>query len=89
MFDFLAMRHVGSQLHDQGLNPTPPAFGGKVLTTGLAWKSPKHVLNVPIGLFPDGPVVKNLPTNAGDMGSIPVQEDPPCYRATTPVRHNY
>ena len=21
--------------------------------------------------FPDGPVVKNLPCNAGDMGSIP------------------
>ena len=21
--------------------------------------------------FPDGPVVKNLPVNAGDMGSVP------------------
>ena len=24
--------------------------------------------------FPGGPVVKNLPSNAGDMGSIPGQE---------------
>ena len=26
--------------------------------------------------FPGGPVVKNLPTNAGDMGSIPGGESP-------------
>ena len=26
--------------------------------------------------FPDGPVVKSLPANAGDMGSV--QEDPTC-----------
>ena len=35
--------------------------------------------------FPGGPVIKNLPANAGDMGSIPVrslmQEDPMCCRA--------
>ena len=30
----------------------------------------KHELRVLRG-FPDGPVVKNLPSNAGDMGSIP------------------
>ena len=28
-------------------------------------------LEVGPGDFPDGPVVKNLPCNAGDMGSIP------------------
>ena len=39
--------------------------------------------------FPGGTVVKNLPANAGDMGSIPGPEDPTCRRATKPVRHNY
>ena len=30
-------------------------------------------------VFPGGPVVENRPSNAGDMGSIPVGElDPPC-----------
>ena len=28
----------------------------------------------PIGVFPGGPVVKNLPSNAGDTGSNPGQE---------------
>ena len=27
-----------------------------------------------LGDFPGGPVVKNLPSNAGDAGSIPGQE---------------
>ena len=31
-------------------------------------------LEVGPGDFPDGPVVKNLPCNAGDMGSIPGPE---------------
>ena len=33
--------------------------------------------------FPGGAVVKNLPANAGDTGSIPG------LGATKPVRHNY
>ena len=37
--------------------------------------------------FPGGTVVKNLPANAGDTGSIP--EDPTCCGATKPVCHNY
>ena len=32
---------------------------------------------------------KNLPANAGDMGSIPGLKDPTCHEATKPVRHNY
>ena len=32
--------------------------------------------------FTGGSVVKNQPANAGDTGSIPVQEDRPCRRAT-------
>ena len=35
--------------------------------------------------IPGGPVVKNLPANAGDMGSIPGGEDPTCHRATKPT----
>ena len=31
--------------------------------------------------FPEGSVVKNLPDNAGDTGSIPIQEDPTCHGA--------
>ena len=32
--------------------------------------------------FPGRPVVQNLPANAGNTGSILVQEDTPCHRAT-------
>ena len=39
--------------------------------------------------FPGGPVVKNLPCNAGDTGSIPGQEDSTCCGATKPMLHNY
>ena len=36
------------------------------------------------GAFPGGPVVKNLPSNAGDAGSSPWSgnQDPTCYGAT-------
>ena len=43
------------------------------------WKRERHVVqwfrikNSEIGDFPSGPVVKNLPYNAGDVGSIPGQ----------------
>ena len=39
--------------------------------------------------FPRGTVDKNLPANAGDTGSIPVQEDSTCCRTIKPVCHNY
>ena len=39
--------------------------------------------------FPGDSVVKNLPINAGDMGSIPDLEDSICHEVTKPVRHNY
>ena len=35
--------------------------------------------------FPDGPVSKNQPANAGDTGAVPG----PCRGATKPERHNY
>ena len=41
------------------------------------------------GVFPDGSVVKNVPTNAGDTGSIPDPEDPTSCGATEPMHHNY
>ena len=34
---------------------------------------------------PGSSVVKNLPANIGDTGSIPGQEDPTCWEAATPV----
>ena len=40
--------------------------------------------------FYGGPMVKNLPSNAGDTGLIPgIWEDPTCQEATKPVGHNY
>ena len=39
--------------------------------------------------FPGGPMVKNLPANAGDMGSIYGGEDPTCGGATKPSCYNY
>ena len=39
--------------------------------------------------LPGGAVVKNLPANAGDMGSIPGPGRSTCYRATKPLCHNY
>ena len=45
---------------------------------GLIWVLPTP----PLG-FPGGSVVKNLPANAGDTGSIPGQEDPPENEMTT------
>ena len=38
------------------------------------------------GDLPGGPVVKNLPANAEDMGLI--QEDPTCFGAAEPVHRN-
>ena len=45
----------------------------------------------PVGGFPGGAVVENLPANVGDTGSSPalVQEDPTCRGATEPVCPNY
>ena len=40
-FFFLAKRHVGSLLPDQGSNLHPPALKGKGLTAGLPGKSLK------------------------------------------------
>ena len=34
--------------------------------------------------FPDGPVVKNSPASAGDMGSIPDPEDSTCTGQLSP-----
>jgi len=39
--------------------------------------------------FHGGSVVKNLPANAGDTGSVPGVEDPTCCAAAKPMRPNY
>lgn len=39
--------------------------------------------------FSDGRVVKNLPADTGDMGSISGLEDSTCLRVTEPMLHNY
>ena len=39
--------------------------------------------------FSGGPVVKNPPANAGDMRSVPGQENPTCFGSTKPESHNY
>ena len=38
--------------------------------------------------FPGGPVMKNLPANAEDSGSIPGLGRFTCYEATKPVHHS-
>ena len=48
----------------------------------------KMHLEMYVGDFPGGTVVKNPPANAGDMGSSPVREDPTCSRTAKPVGHN-
>ena len=42
-----------------------------------------------MGDFPGGPVVKNPPANAGDMGLIPGLGRSHVLGATKPVCHNY
>ena len=39
--------------------------------------------------FPGGPVVKNLPANAGAWVRFLVLKDPTCCGATKPVDHNH
>ena len=40
--------------------------------------------------LPGGPVVRNLPANAGDTGSTPgFLKDPTCLRAAKPMHHSY
>ena len=41
-----------------------------VITASHTWEKYNKIEN---GDFPDGPVVKNLPCDTGDMGSIPNQ----------------
>ena len=51
------------------------------------------MIKISAGGFPDGPVVKNLPANAADTGSIPqgtqiqslLWEVSPCHGAAGPV----
>ena len=38
--------------------------------------------------FPDGLVEESLPSNAGDTGSLPGQEDSTCGAATKTMGHN-
>ena len=38
--------------------------------------------------FPGGPLVKNLPANAGNMGLIPGREDSTYPGVTKPMHHN-
>ena len=41
------------------------------------------------GASPGGPVAKNPPADAVDMGSIPGREESSCYGAIKPSNHNY
>ena len=50
--------------------------------TGQNRDNCKYILKVDHEVFFGGSVVKNPPTNAGDIGSIPGLDDPTCCRAT-------
>ena len=41
------------------------------------------------GPFPGGPVAKRSSANIGDVGLIPVWEDPTCHGPTKPMCHDY
>ena len=51
--------------------------------------SPGNLLEMQILDFPGDPVVKNLPANAGNMGSIPAPGRFHMPRATKPMHHSY
>ena len=53
------------------------------------WKQSKYSPTGKWTFSPGGPVIKNPPAKAGDMGSIPGQEDPTCHEAAKPLCHNY
>ena len=67
----------------------------KETNKGFIFKVYKQPMNLNIktikkwaGGFPGGPVVKNPPANAADMGSVPGQ-GPSHHEATKSVGHNY
>ena len=53
------------------------------------WRLGKHVKSWIELDFPGSPVAKNLPANAGDIGSIPGLERFRMPQATKPVHHSY
>ena len=53
------------------------------------WKQSKYPPRGKWTFSPAGPVIKNPPANAGDMGLIPGQEDPTCHETAKPLCHNY
>ena len=54
-----------------GIKPTPPAFEGKVLTTGSSGKSLEQGLENYFSILPGGLEVEASASNAGQPGSIP------------------
>ena len=52
--------------------------------------APENMLEMQVRDFPGGPVVKNPPCSAGEVGLIPGQgtKIPTCCRATKPARRN-
>ena len=68
-------------------SPLPTSSPGVFLTQG--WNPCLlHLLHWQVDSWPLSQV-KNLPANAGDMGSPLVRHDPTCLGATKPRRHNY
>ena len=56
----------------------------------LCWKRIYFNQKIETGDFPGGPVVKNLPSNAEDAGSIPGwRTNSTCCGAAEQVRHNW
>ena len=69
---------------------TPVFLPGK-FHDRAAWQAAVHgITKSYIWDFPGGPVVKNPPSNAGDVSLIPDRETKilTCHRATEPACHN-
>ena len=77
---------------DQGIRETTKCLAGSKVRVGMDESTASKqaaAQNLVFQGFPGGPVVKNLPANARDTGSVPVRDHPTCRRATGPVCHNY
>ena len=72
--------HVNSKAHG------PPALE---IMYGFPFQLRRLRIKVVVGGLPCDPVVKNLPANAGDRGSIPGQGQFYMLWATKPMHHNY
>ena len=88
---FLHRRHTDGQEEHKTMPNITNYYRNAIKTTvkyHLTLVRMATIQNYTQGL-PGGPVIKNLPANAGAQMRSLVREDPICHRATTLVQHSY